>query len=72
MAAISKAPLYPCRCMAEIHRGLTTRARKTRLVSSESVRVRTASGRVESPMYASGDLPVSARTVATIPPWYWK
>ena len=58
--------------MAAIHRGLTTRARNTRAVSSCSVRVRTASGGVESPTYAAGAVPVSARTVATMPPWYWK
>ena len=44
MAAISKAPLYPCLRIASIQRGLTTRARNTRVVSSDSVRVRTASG----------------------------
>ena len=35
--------------IAVIQRGLTTRARNTRVVSSDSVRVRTASGVVESP-----------------------
>ena len=58
--------------MAAIQRGLTTRARKTRAVSSDRVRVRIASGEVESPTYAFGSAPVSARTVATMPPWYWK
>jgi hypothetical protein len=37
-----------------------------------SERVRTASGVVESPMYAAGAVPVSERTVAIMPPWYWK
>ena len=58
--------------MASTQRGLTTRARNTRAVSSASDRVRTVSGRVESPMYARGARPVSARTVAIMPPWYWK
>ena len=58
--------------MAAIQRGFTTRARNTRAVSSLSVRVRTASGVVESPTYAFGSGPVSARTVAIMPPWYWK
>ena len=59
------------RCAAAIQRGFTTRARNTREVSSCRLRVRTASGRVESPTYAAGAEPVSARTVATMPPWYW-
>jgi len=59
-------------CIAATQRGFTTRERNTRAVSSVSDRVRTASGVVESPMYAAGDSPVSARTVATMPPWYWK
>ena len=58
--------------MAAIQRGFTTRARKIRAVSSVRLRVRAASGLVESPTYAAGALPVSARTVAIMPPWYWK
>ena len=58
--------------MAAIQRGFTTRARNTRAVSSASDRVFTASGRCESPITAAGFAPVSARTMATMPPWYCK
>ena len=43
-----------------------------REVVTGRVRVRTVSGRVLSPMYAAGERPVSERTAATMPPWYWK
>ena len=71
MADSSAAPLYPWRIIDAIQRGLATRARNTRRVSSLSVRLTTRDGSDESPRYAAGSSPRSARTVATIPPWYW-
>ena len=52
--------------------GLSTRVRTTRAASSASERTRGRAGSAESPNHALGVRPVSARMVATMPPWSWR